>query len=180
MIRDNEGVGNKFPLLSFAKRGTNMKQGGNTTQAVQKLAVPIAEKLGLEIWDVRFVKEGASWYLRIYIDKDGGVNIEDCEAFSREIDPLLDENNVIEQSYCLEVSSPGLERELTRDEHFEKYIGSDVMVKLIRPIEGIGRELDGVLIACDKDTIELSDADGNTVTLNKKDTVWVKLDDFDL
>ncbi|MDD5923258.1 MAG: ribosome maturation factor RimP [Clostridia bacterium] len=157
-----------------------MKKQGNTVQAVQKIAEPIAEELGLQIWDVRFVKEGASWFLRIFIDKEDGVNIEDCEAFSRAIDPILDEKDVVEQSYCLEVSSPGLERELTRDEHFERFIGSDVLVKLIRPIEGIGRELDGVLAAADKDTFELADADDNRVTINKKDTVWVKLDDFNM
>ncbi len=157
-----------------------MAKGGNTVAAVFKLGKPIADRLGLDIWDVRVVKEGAAWYLRIFIDKENGVTIDDCEAFSMEIDPILDENNVIEQSYCLEVSSPGLERELTRDEHFEKYIGSDVMVRLIRPMEGIGRELDGVLCACDKDTIELADADDNRLTINKKDTVWIKLDDFDM
>lgn len=157
-----------------------MKKESNTVANVRKLATPIAEQLNLDLWDIRFLKEGTQWYLRIFIDKEDGITIEDCEAFSRAIDPVLDEENFIEQSYCLEVSSPGLERELTRDEHFEKFIGSDVMVKLIRPIENIGRELDGVLTANDKDTFELADADDNRITINKKDTVWVKLDDFNM
>lgn len=157
-----------------------MKKESNTVATVRKLATPIAQQLNLDLWDIRFLKEGTQWYLRIFIDKEDGITIEDCEAFSRAIDPVLDEENFIEQSYCLEVSSPGLERELTRDEHFEKFIGSDVMVKLIRPIENIGRELDGVLTTNDKDTFELADADDNRITINKKDTVWVKLDDFNM
>ena len=94
-------------------------KGGNTVAAVWDIAAPIAEQLGLDIWDIRFVKEGADWFLRIFIDKDGGVTIEDCENMSRAMDAPLDEADPIPQSYCLEVSSPGVERELTRDSHFE-------------------------------------------------------------
>ncbi len=108
-------------------------KGGNTVAAVWEIAAPVAEQLGLSIWDIRFQKEGVSWYLRIYIDKEGGVGITDCENFSRAVDGPLDEADPIEQSYYLEVSSPGVERQLTRDEHFKKYIGSPVMVRLIRP-----------------------------------------------
>ena len=157
-----------------------MKKQGNTASMVHTIAEPIAKELGLDIWDVRFLKEGANWYLRIFIDKEDGVNIEDCEKFSRAIDPILDEKDFIEQSYCLEVSSPGLERELTKDEHFDRFIGSDILVKLIRPIEGVGRELDGTLTANSKETFEIADADDNRLTINKKDTVWVKLDDFNM
>ena len=107
-------------------------KGGNTVAAVWEIAAPVAEQLGLSIWDIRFQKEGVSWYLRIYIDKEGGVGITDCENFSRAVDGPLDDADPIEQSYYLEVSSPGVERQLTRDEHFKKYIGSPVMVRLIR------------------------------------------------
>ena len=90
------------------------KEKGNTVAAVWQIAQPIAESLGLELWDVRFVKEGADWFLRIFIDKEDGVSIDDCEAMSRAIDKPLDDADPISQSYCLEVSSPGVERELVR------------------------------------------------------------------
>ncbi|MCI8443347.1 MAG: ribosome maturation factor RimP [Provencibacterium sp.] len=104
--------------------------------SVLKIAEPVAERMGLEIWDVRYEKEGASWYLRIFIDKPGGVNINDCEQFSRAVDPLIDEADPIDGSYYFEVSSPGIERELCRPEHFLRYIGQKVTVRLIRPLEG--------------------------------------------
>ena len=94
------------------------KKGGNTVALVRRLAEPIARDLGLMLWDVRFVKEGADWFLRIFIDKPEGIGIEDCEAMSRAINGPLDELDPVEQSYCLEVCSPGMNRELTRDEHF--------------------------------------------------------------
>ena len=157
------------------------KKGGSTVDAVWKLIEPIVNDLGLQLWDVRYVKEGAQWYLRVYIDKDGGVGIEDCERVSRSIDEPLDRLNPIEQSYCLEVCSPELERELIRPEHYKRFLGADIMVKMIRPIEGIGKEFGGVLKDYDKGEIIIEDHDGeNSVTVNKKDIVWVKLDDFDI
>ncbi len=157
------------------------KKGGSTVEAVRGLIEPIVTSLGLELWDVRYVKEGAGWYLRVFIDKSGGVGIEDCEKVSRSIDGPLDELNPIDQSYCLEVCSPGVERELVRPEHFEKFIGADILVKMIRPIEGVGKEFDGVLKGYDRGEILIEDHSGeNSVTVNKKDTVWVKLDDFDI
>ena len=104
-----------------------------TVDIARQIAQPVAERQGLALWDVRFEKEGAGWYLRYFIDKPGGVNIVDCENFSRAMDGLLDEADPIEQSYILEVSSPGIERALTRPEHFEPYVGSRVHVRLIRP-----------------------------------------------
>ena len=129
----------------------------NTVALVEELAAPIAESLGLRIWDVRYLKEGSQWFLRIYIDKDGGVNINDCEAMSRAIDKPLDELDPIEGEYILEVSSPGIERELIRDRHFEAFIGADVMVRMIRPIEGVGKEFKGVLTAYDNGEVTITD-----------------------
>ncbi|MDE7390483.1 MAG: ribosome maturation factor RimP [Lachnospiraceae bacterium] len=155
-------------------------KGGNTVESVSKLVEPIVNELGLRLWDVRYVKEGASWYLRIFIDKETGVTIDDCENVSRAVDAPLDELNPVEQAYCLEVCSPGIERELVKDEHFLEYIGADIMVKMIRPIEGIGKEFCGKLKAYEKGEITVEDHSGeNQVTFNKKDTVYVKLDDFD-
>ena len=98
----------------------NKKRGGNVTQVVRELAEPLAAELGLRIWDVRFVKEGAEHYLRIFIDKDEGVSIDDCVDMTHEINPLLDKEDPIPQEYTLEVSSPGLNRKLTRPEHFQQ------------------------------------------------------------
>lgn len=103
---------------------------GNTVSRVTEIITPYAHQLGLEIWDVRFAKEGTDWYLRIFIDKDGGISIDDCVDLTHAITKPLDEADPISQSYTLEVSSPGVERELTADAHFEKYIGSNVMVSL--------------------------------------------------
>ena len=168
--------------LFYLYRGDNMakkKHGGNTVQTAWKLAEPIASYLGLEIWDIRFVKEGADWYLRIFIDKPEGVTIEDCEAMSRAIDKPLDDENFIEQSYCLEVSSPGIERELVRPEHFEKFIGAKVMVRMIRPLENGTKDLKGVLMGYDTNVAKICSETGETLDINKKDTVYIKLDDFE-
>ncbi|MBQ9673484.1 MAG: ribosome maturation factor RimP [Ruminococcus sp.] len=155
-------------------------KGGSTANAVRAIAEPIAQQLGLSIWDVRYVKEGAQWYLRITIDKETGVGIEDCENMSRALDAPLDEADPCRDPYILEVSSPGIERELTREEHFQQFIGADIMVKMIRPVEGIGKEFKGKLKAADKQTVTITDHSGeNEVTINKKDTVYIKLDDFD-
>ena len=104
----------------------------NTVQKVWNIAEPIAKELGLDIWDIRYVKEGSNFYLRIFIDKENGVDINDCENMSRAIDKPLDENDPISDAYILEVSSPGIERELTREEHFQQFIGADIMVKMIQ------------------------------------------------
>ena len=155
----------------------NKKRGGNVTQAVRELAEPLAAELGLRVWDVRFVKEGAEHYLRIFIDRDEGVSIDDCVDMTHAIDGPLDELDPISVSYTLEVSSPGAERALTRDEHFEQYIGAPVMVKLIRPLDG-QREWKGTLEGYDNGDVTLA-AEGRTFVFNKKEASYVKLDDFD-
>lgn len=153
------------------------KKGGSTVNTVWQLAQPIAESLGLELWDVRFEKEGADWFLRIFIDKDGGVSIDDCVEMSHAVDKPLDEADPIEQSYCLEVSSPGVERDLKRDEHFEKCLGEKIMVKLIRPVDG-QREFKGILESYDNGNFELLTEEGTKLMINKKEASYVKLDDF--
>jgi ribosome maturation factor RimP len=156
------------------------KKKGNTVQRVWSVAQPIVNDLGLELWDVRFVKEGADWFLRIIIDSPNGISINDCEQVSRALDKPLDDEDPIDQAYTLEVCSPGLERPLLRDEHFESFIGADIMVKLIRPIEGLGREFKGVLKAYDSGEVTIEDHSGeNEITISKSDAAWIKLDDFD-
>lgn len=152
---------------------------GNTVSKVGEIVAPFAKDLGLEIWDIRFVKEGTDWYLRIFIDKDGGVSIDDCVDLTHAITKPLDDADPISQSYLLEVSSPGVERELVTDAHFEKYIGADVMLRLIRPIDKV-RDFKGRLIEYKDAQITIELADGEQLTVNKKETSYVKLDDFDI
>lgn len=156
-----------------------MAKGGNTVKAVWEIVEPYAEELGLRIWDVRFQKEGAAWYLRIFIDKDGGVSIDDCVDLTHAINKPLDEADPIEQAYFLEVSSPGVERDLVRDEHFTEFLGEKIKVKMIRPVEG-KREFSGILESFDEGniTIRLSDESGFTFT--KKEASWIKSDDFEM
>ena len=150
----------------------------NVVSIVRSLAEPVAEELGLRLWDVRFVKEGASWFLRIFIDKDGGVDINNCVDMTHAINPVLDEADPIEQSYCLEVCSPGLERDLTRDEHFEAMTGRKIKLRLIRPDENKQREFSGILKGYEDGNITV-DIDGEEKVFIKKETSWVKLDDFE-
>lgn len=153
-------------------------KGRGTIEKVRKLVLPIAADLGLDLWDVRFLKEGANWYLRIFIDNPNGITIEDCERLSRAIDKPLDELDPISQSYCLEVSSPGIERELVNPEHFEKFLESDVKVKLIRPLMDGLREFAGKLKSFKNGEIIICLPDGNLINVLKKDTAYIKLDDF--
>ena len=116
--------------------------------------------------------------MRIFIDKDGGVGIDDCVEMSRALNEPLDEADLIEQAYCLEVSSPGVERELVRDEHFQKYIGEKVKLKTIRPVDG-KREFSGILESYDNGLVTVRFEDESGLSVTKKETSWIKLDDFD-
>lgn len=146
----------------------------NTVQIAEELARPVLEEMGLMLWDVRFEKEGADWYLRYFIDKPGGVNIQDCADLSRALDPLLDEADPIDHSYTLEVCSPGIERQFTKDRHFQAYIGHKVTVRLIRPVDG-KRDFVGILSAKEGDTVRLSLADGAEMVFLKSEAAYVKL-----
>ena len=161
------------------KRLAAKKKGGNTVALVRRLAEPIARDLGLMLWDVRFVKEGADWFLRIFIDKPEGIGIEDCEAMSRAINGPLDELDPVEQSYCLEVCSPGMNRELTRDEHFAAYLGAPVQVKLIRPDEDGQRVIAGILEDYRDSTMILRMEEGDERSVARKDASSVRLMDDD-
>lgn len=110
--------------------------GKNIASVVRELVTPVADEMGFYIWDVEFVKEGADKYLRITLDNEEGININDCENFHRAIDPVLDEADPISESYILEVSSPGIERELKYPEHIDACEGWDVEVKLYAPVNG--------------------------------------------
>ena len=151
---------------------------GKVETKVLEIAEPIARDLGLSIWDIEFVKEGADHYLRIYIDKEGGVGIDDCVDMSHAIDGPLDDADPIDVSYTLEVSSPGAERSLKTDAHFIAYIGEKVMVKLIRPVDG-EREFRGILKGYDKGQVVFESNEGKSLSFNKKEASYIKVDDFD-
>lgn len=122
----------------------------------EQLAVPIAEKHGVWIYDVEYVKEGPDYCLNFYIDKEGGVGILDCEAVSRELSDKLDEADLIKEAYTLVVSSPGLGRTLTKDRHLQNSLGEKVEGKLFKPLEKTGsREFEGILTAWDADTVTI-------------------------
>ena len=157
-----------------------IKKFGNTEKLVYDLVKPIADEKGSDIWDVRFEKEGASWYLRVFIDRAEGVSIDDCEAVSRPLSDLLDEKDPISQGYFLEVGSAGLDRELIRQSHFESSVGKPVRAKLYKAIEG-SKEAVGLLRNFDSESLTLSlpvgEDDGNTVTLPLADISGVRIID---
>lgn len=136
---------------------------------VEALARPVVEEEGCKLWSVEYIKEAGTWYLRVYIDKDGGVGIADCEAISRRLDPILDEADPIPESYVFEVGSAGAERELKRTSDFEQFIGSDVEVKLYQSYEG-RKTLVGTLEEYNDGNITVSG-----VELKKEQIAQVKL-----
>lgn len=145
------------------------------TEIVEEIAKPLAKSLGLSIWDIKFVKEGSTRYLRVFIDSPKGVTLEDCENMSRALDAPLDEIDPIPFSYCLEVSSPGIERELSNDYHLEKCSGKFVKVKLVRPDEYGNREYSGELGDFDEERIVLKLEEGAEICLNRKNISHIKL-----
>ena len=143
-------------------------------QRVYDLALPVAEKMGLDIWDVEYLKEAGEWYLRVYIDKsEGGIFINDCEAFSREMDPILDEADPIEGSYVFEVSSAGAERQLKRPSDFERFMGSNVEVKLYKAVDG-RKSYQGILSAYEDGKVSV-DVSGIVMSFEKEVVASVRL-----
>ncbi len=148
----------------------------NAAEKVYGLIKETVEAEGVNLWDVRFLKEGASWYLRVFIDKPEGISIDDCTNVSHAIDPIIDEADPIDVSYYLEVCSAGLERELTRQSHFEACVGKRVKIKLYKALNG-DKELTGVLkAAADTVTIE---TEGGEYELLYKDISKARLCDFE-
>ena len=143
------------------------------TELVASFAKPIVEAHGCELWDVEYVREGSEYFLRLYLDKEGGVDINDCEAISRAVDPILDENDPIPGSYHFEVCSAGLERALKRPSDFERFLGSPVTVKLYRPRNGL-KEIPGVLCGYEDGRITV-EAGKETITFEKSEVALVRL-----
>lgn len=140
----------------------------------EALLEPLLKAHNFELYDVEYVKEGGNWFLRAYIDKENGITVDDCEIVSRALSDLLDKHDFIPDSYVLEVSSPGLGRQLKRDKHFEKSIGEEVEVKLFKPINK-KKDYVGLLTAYDQNTITISFEDESTMEIPRNDIAMVRL-----
>ena len=143
------------------------------TDKVTELAKPVVEEEGCSLWDVEYVREAGSWFLRIFIDKDGGVGIDDCERISRRLDPILDEADPIPDSYVFEVGSAGAERELKRPGDFEQFMGSEVEVRLYQPVNGC-KVYVGALSGYDDGKVTVM-VGKNEVSFDKSQIALVKL-----
>ena len=143
-------------------------------QTTENLLNPIIERHGFELVDVEYVKEGSQWYLRVYIDKPGGITVDDCEIVSREFSDILDEKDYIEDSYIFEVSSPGLGRPLKKEKDFVRSMGEEVEIRTYRAIER-QKEFVGILKAFDKDTVTIEYEDGEEQIFEKNNIALIRL-----
>ena len=143
------------------------------TDRVTQFAKPVVEQFGCTLWDVEYVREGSEYFLRIYLDKEGGVDIDDCEAVSRALDPILDAEDPIPESYHFEVSSAGLERTLKRPEDFQRFMDSPITVRLYRPRNGL-KELPAVLRGYENGRLTV-EAGKEIITFEKSEVALVRL-----
>ena len=143
-------------------------------QKTEEILLPIVEEYGFELVDVEYVKEGSNWYLRAYIDKPGGIGVNDCEAVSRRLSDILDEKDYIEDSYILEVSSPGLGRPLKKEKDFARSLGEEVEVRTYRAIDRQKKFIE-ILIPYNKNTVTIEYEDGETMTFDKADIALIRL-----
>lgn len=153
-------------------------KGGNTVSAVFEIAKPIADSLGLTIWDITYEKEGALRYLRVLIEKpDGFIDMDDCEAMTRPLSAALDEKDPIDEQYMLEVGSPGLGRELKRQEHFERFLECPLRIRYIREKDGI-KEFIAVLTAYNRESGSITvETERGTEEIILSETAFIKLYD---
>ena len=140
----------------------------------ESLILPILEKYGFELYDVEYVKEAGTWYLRAYIDKEGGITVDDCELISRQLGDWLDQEDFITDSYILEVSSPGLGRPLKKEKDFARSIGKDVEVRLYKPLNK-QKEYTGALKSYDADTVTITLEDESDLTIEKSEIALIRL-----
>lgn len=157
------------------------KETGGVAAKVEKLVRPVIEQLGLRLWDVRYEKEGPEWFLKILIDREEEpMDTDTCELASRAVDPILDEADPIDQSYYLEVGSPGLGRKLTRPEHFEWMKGEKIEAKLYKPNEQGEKQVTGILLERRPDEVLLETEQGTQVLVTKQVAQFKLCDDEDL
>lgn len=141
----------------------------NIESKVENLIQKNVEAIGYELYDIEFVKEGKDYFLRVYIDQPNGISLEDCEKVSNEINPLLDEANIIVEQYFLEVSSPGIERVLRKDKHLEKNIGKEVEAKLFKKDENGNKIYTGILNDFSEEKIKIEE-----IEIPRKDIAQIK------
>lgn len=151
-----------------------MTRKENYEAKAEEMIMPILEANGFSLYDIEYVKEAGSWYLRAYIDKPGGITINDCETVSRAFSEKLDEDDFIEEAYIMEISSPGLGRRLTKDRHFANSLGEEVELKLYKPLDG-SREYTGLLKAYDKDSITIALSESEDLTVPRSELANVRL-----
>lgn len=151
-----------------------MSKRENYEERFEKILLPITEDAGVEIYDVEYVKEGSDWYLRAYIDREGGVTIEDCEKVSRAVSDIMDREDFIEDAYILEVSSPGLGRTLKKDKHLARSIGEEVEIKTYKPIEK-RKEFAGILKAFDEESITIETKEAVSMKFARSDVALIRL-----
>jgi ribosome maturation factor RimP len=166
-----------FPLFEFCMEFFSGKDKNMAVaDVVRPLVLPITEAQGLILWDVEFVKEGSEYFLRVYIDReDGGVGIDDCEAVSRALDPILDEADPISQSYHLEVCSAGLFRDLKTTEHIQRFLGREVEIRLYKSVEDLPKKVTARIDAVTEDTLTATVGD-RTFSLDRKLISKIKID----
>ena len=151
-----------------------MSKSESYESKTEELIQPLVDEKGFELVDVEFVKEGSEWYLRVYIDKDGGISVNDCEEISRAFNEILDREDYISEQYIFEVSSPGLTRPLKKEKDYKRSIGKLVDVKLYKPVDK-AKEYTGVLSAFDENTVTLEGDNGNLYTLDRKNIAKISL-----
>lgn len=139
----------------------------------EELVMPVIQQNNFELVDVEYVKEAGTWYLRVYVDKPGGIQIDDCELVSRALSDLLDEEDLVEDAYILEVSSPGLGRPLKKEKDFIRSIGKDVDIKLYKAKDG-SKDYTGTLVSFDKDTVTIGEQ-GKTIQFERKEIALIRL-----
>lgn len=151
-----------------------MTRKENYESRAEAMLLPVTEEFGFELVDVEYVKEGGTWYLRAYIDKEGGITVNDCEAVSRKFSDLLDEEDFIDDSYVLEVSSPGLSRPLKKEKDYIRSMGKEVEVRTYRAIDR-KKEFTGILSAYTNETVTITLEEGKELTFDKKDIALIRL-----
>lgn len=140
----------------------------------EELMMPIIEANNFELVDIEWVKEGSNWYLRAYIDKEGGITVDDCELVSRAFNDILDEKDYISENYIFEVSSPGLDRPLKKEKDFQRSLGEEVEIKLYKAIDK-QKEFSGILDRYDKDTVTIIDENEEEKTFKRADIALIRL-----